>query len=130
MFNLQSFAFCFRQILVISDFQHDLGDTFAEVGLYSSYIKSKQDVLLTNHEAEKIVEAIQTGRLPLTWATHKQHIASLKERNSASTNDLGEPQCPKCGSAMIKRVGKTGAYVGKEFWGCSCYPKCREIVSL
>lgn len=94
---------------------------------YSSYIKSKQEVLFTNDEVEQIVEAIQTGRLPRTWATHNQHISSLQERHSASINDTGEPQCPKCGSVMIKRVSKTGAYAGKEFWGCSKFPTCRGV---
>lgn len=29
-------------------------------------------------------------------------------------------KCPKCGSALVKRNGKNGA-----FWGCKAYPKCR-----
>lgn len=33
------------------------------------------------------------------------------------------PDCPKCGAEMIKRVAKKGANAGKEFWGCSDYPR-------
>jgi restriction system protein len=33
--------------------------------------------------------------------------------------------CPKCGSAMVRRVAKRGSYAGREFWGCSRYPACR-----
>jgi len=40
------------------------------------------------------------------------------------------PRCPRCYSKMIKRVAKGGDNVGKEFWGCSNFPKCREIVTI
>lgn len=36
----------------------------------------------------------------------------------------GAPQCPKCGSPMIKRVAKKGVNSGNEFWSCSTYPNC------
>lgn len=38
--------------------------------------------------------------------------------------------CPKCGSPMVKRVARQGKNAGKEFWGCSTYPKCKEIVNI
>lgn len=38
--------------------------------------------------------------------------------------------CPRCGAAMIKRIAARGANVGKEFYGCSQYPKCRQIINL
>lgn len=49
---------------------------------YSSYIKSKTEILFSEQEVNEIVDAIQTGKLPRTWATRNQHIASLKERHS------------------------------------------------
>lgn len=36
-----------------------------------------------------------------------------------------EPNCPRCGSAMVRRVAKKGANAGSAFWGCSAYPQCR-----
>ena len=33
--------------------------------------------------------------------------------------------CPKCGAALVLRTAKRGANAGKEFYGCSNYPKCR-----
>ena len=38
--------------------------------------------------------------------------------------------CPKCGSTMVRRVAKKGAYAGREFWGCSQYPACRGTVRI
>lgn len=40
------------------------------------------------------------------------------------------PRCPKCGREMVLRTAKSGANQGGQFWGCSRYPQCREIVSL
>jgi restriction system protein len=40
------------------------------------------------------------------------------------------PACPQCGSTMLKRVAKRGGSIGKEFWGCSTYPRCTKTLSL
>ena len=42
---------------------------------YTSYIKSKTEVLFSENEVEQIVDAIQLGRLPATWATRSQHVS-------------------------------------------------------
>jgi len=33
--------------------------------------------------------------------------------------------CPICGAEMVLRTAKKGMNVGKKFWGCSDFPKCR-----
>lgn len=35
--------------------------------------------------------------------------------------------CPKCSSHMVVKVAKKGKNIGKEFWACSAFPKCRHI---
>jgi restriction system protein len=42
-----------------------------------------------------------------------------------STGDPVGSECPKCGSAMVRRIAKQGAHAGEAFWGCSRYPECR-----
>ncbi len=37
------------------------------------------------------------------------------------------PICSKCGVAMLRRTATKGQNVGKQFWGCPNYPRCREI---
>lgn len=109
---------------------------------YTSYIKGKTDVIFSDEEVDEIVEAIQSGKLPRTWATRKQHIASLKERHSqaeAKVEEVPPPQshagfddpcCPICSSQMMKRSAKKGANAGNQFWGCSRYPSCKGIISV
>ena len=38
--------------------------------------------------------------------------------------------CPKCGAEMVLRTAKKGDNVGKRFWGCSAFPKCRYVKDL
>ena len=38
--------------------------------------------------------------------------------------------CPKCNAAMVKRISKKGDNAGKEFWGCSKFPKCRGVLPV
>lgn len=33
--------------------------------------------------------------------------------------------CPRCGSAMVKRLARRGRNAGGYFWGCSRYPSCK-----
>lgn len=42
----------------------------------------------------------------------------------------GNPNCPKCGKPMYKRMQKKGQFQGREFWGCSDYPKCDGIINI
>lgn len=39
-------------------------------------------------------------------------------------------KCPKCGIPMVKKKAKKGKFAGKEFYGCSNYPKCKEIINI
>ena len=38
------------------------------------------------------------------------------------------PLCPKCGIPMVNRTAAKGQNAGKQFWGCSNYPRCKEVV--
>lgn len=49
-------------------------------------------------------------------------------RNYAIEN--GAPKCPSCGRPMLKRLQKRGQDQGKEFWGCSDYPKCTATLPI
>lgn len=90
---------------------------------YTSFIKSKTELLFSEVEVGHIVEAVQQGRLPATWKTHREHVASLRRRHGSNV-------CPKCGSELVERVAKTGVNAGKSFLGCSSFPKCRYTAAV
>lgn len=38
--------------------------------------------------------------------------------------------CPLCGKELVLRTARYGKYAGREFLGCSGYPKCNYIKNL
>jgi len=40
------------------------------------------------------------------------------------------PLCPKCGTAMTLRTAERGSNAGRQFFGCTNFPKCREIIAV
>lgn len=89
-------------------------------------------------------EVFNIAQLPLLRVKHKRSyvLTDIKEklypilnvedssRNNARKENVdqeGIPLCPKCGIPMVKRTVSRGENKGKEFYGCSNFPKCREI---
>ncbi|MDE4454879.1 NERD domain-containing protein [Psychrobacter sp. DAB_AL62B] len=50
----------------------------------ASYVKKKQDKLLTDEAVEAIVEQIESNRFNKSWKTNRQHKAYLKDKHSHS----------------------------------------------
>jgi restriction system protein len=47
--------------------------------------------------------------------------------NSIARRDVSHsrtPDCPRCGSTMVKRTAHRGIKAGEQFWGCLNFPKC------
>ncbi|MGS2721006.1 restriction endonuclease [Paraglaciecola aestuariivivens] len=94
----------------------------------------------TNAEAVYVVasgyftkEAIRFARdLPVKLIDGKQLLEMIakvrnNEPNIVPKNQSNDSLCPKCSSPKVKRKAKKGPNVGKEFVGCSSFPKCRYI---
>ncbi|MGL6571604.1 NERD domain-containing protein [Aeromonas caviae] len=116
-----------------------------------SYIKSKTTPVLSTADVDRIIDTIQQGRLTASWQTHRQHVTQLKTRHadpsanhvstrepvrqsvanppsqSVSPPDNPPPICPRCGSTMVLRTATRGENKGNQFWGCSGFPKCRQV---
>lgn len=56
--------------------------------------------------------------------------AERLEARKAHALASGAPVCPKCGNPMVKRMQKKGQGQGREFWGCSDYPKCNGLLPI
>ncbi len=55
----------------------------------------------------------------MVW--HNQHL---------SIQLMSKIICRKCGSAMVLRTAASGRFAGQQFWGCSTYPNCSNIMSI
>lgn len=60
-------------------------------------------------------------------------VEELKD-NSTEESSLKETEmrliCPKCGKQLVLRTARRGANAGKQFYGCSNFPKCRFIMNI
>jgi len=70
------------------------------------------------------IKSISSTNISTTSSTTK----SVHTKIDTAINE--KKQCPKCGSEMVEREAKNGKNIGKPFWGCSRFPKCRGIVRI
>jgi hypothetical protein len=54
----------------------------------------------------------------------------IKETPSKSIASNPTPLCPKCGIPLTMRKATRGPNVGQKFWGCTNYPRCREVIPI
>ena len=65
---------------------------------------------------------------PLSDLTLEPLTGVLAEDDGRSDGAIEAiPSCPKCRSPMVRRQVKAGDNAGREFWGCSTFPKCRGM---
>ncbi|MCM1077070.1 MAG: four helix bundle suffix domain-containing protein [Bacteroides sp.] len=50
--------------------------------------------------------------------------AERLEARRTQAQATNAPACPKCGKPMLRRMQNKGQMQGREFWGCSDYPRC------
>ena len=78
----------------------------------------------------RIAEAIAVpGSHGAGVVPEKTQLVSVKPSFASPDTAVG-PLCPRCSSVMVRRTAKGGENAGKEFWGCSNFPKCREILTV
>ncbi len=73
------------------------------------------------------ISNIYNELLPFTnvdLTVKNQHISNI------ASNKNNPNICPYCGGQLVIRTAKQGSNIGKEFWGCSNFPKCRFTRNL
>jgi hypothetical protein len=96
---------------------------FARGGI--EYIKSKHDIALSEDEVADIIEQIESGRLERSFKTNRQHVEHVRKIIEEKTENKS---CSKCGAEMVLRKASKGKNSGNEFWGCSTFPHCRNVI--
>ncbi|HEY8600106.1 MAG TPA: DUF2726 domain-containing protein [Thermomicrobiales bacterium] len=84
--------------------------------------------------------ALPLIRIPAQRTYHRQTIAALiteaiveREPSVIAVPVTVDPQtklCDRCGGEMKLRTAAQGAHRGEQFWGCTNFPKCRNIVKI
>ncbi|MBP3206238.1 MAG: NERD domain-containing protein [Lachnospiraceae bacterium] len=142
----------YRPIVVLANPKTVLNDKFAKKEIKNmviradqlvEYIKSMDRDDDTETMSEKQIEALarffaeKTQNNPTDYVSKYREMVKIFEINTDNSvdvkvNEQGEdiPVCPKCGAKMILRTAKRGENIGKNFYGCSMYPKCKEIINI
>jgi len=90
-------------------------------------IKSKTIPVLTTSEVQAVCSRIESGRLKISFKTHREHVRHVRTIVEKKRQPVVENACPECGKPMVLRTAKRGTNQGKQFGGCSGYPKCRTV---
>ncbi len=98
---------------------------FARGGI--EYIKSKIDIIFNTEELTSVIEQIESGRLERSYKTNRQHVKHVRK---IIEEKFDIKACSKCSSDMVLRKPTKGKNAGNEFWGCSAFPKCRNVVEI
>ena len=86
-------------------------------GGYIRFIKSKKQLILSDHEVSAICNNIKAGHLKPSLRTHIDHVKHVKTLVAAKqTQD--ESTCLKCGKPMVIRTVRSGVNQRKKFFGC------------
>ncbi len=119
----------FSVIVFVGDstFKTEMPDNVTFARGCIDYIKSKRDEVLTQQQVNQAIAVIESGRLRPSLKTNREHVKHVKEIVEKKSN---EKSCPKCGSLMVIREAKRGANAGKQFYGCSTFPKCRAMAKV
>lgn len=79
--------------------------------------------------------AAQLGRyLPDITNAREDKESSLQEPKQPNedipSRAIPIPKCPTCGSPMVIRTVTKGDHQGKQFYGCTTFPKCRGVLPI
>lgn len=68
-------------------------------------------------------EAQAVREVPARWRAERGG-GDRSDQSDRSDRSDPIPRCPQCGQPMALRTAKTGRHAGRQFWGCTAYPKC------
>ncbi|UTZ24703.1 nuclease-related domain-containing protein [Vibrio campbellii] len=88
------------------------------------HIQQFNDVVFSDKDYAWLTESINQIKLKRGIITDLKHRKHVKE---VVTSKASSNQCPRCGSEIVLRETKRGENIGKQFWGCSTFPKCRAV---
>lgn len=84
--------------------------------LPESYVRVEE----LNHAAS---DPVSTNLSRESSANNPANVTNVSAATTA-------PICPKCQVPMVLRTVASGEHKGKQFWGCSNYPNCRQVKPL
>lgn len=111
--------------------QSDINELYEKL-----YPCSQVDVSVKENHIDNIKKTVNAKTVDASCNSLIENSAfGTKESGECGQNRIkqkkeDELMCPKCGGALTLRTATKGANAGKQFYGCSNFPKCRYIREL
>lgn len=102
-------------------------DCLCEDEINELHLKLEQ---LTHVGRKKKNEHVDHIKEKLEHQSQKSDQENEIPKMDVMENDLAKKHCPRCGSELVLRIAKQGENKGKQFYGCSSFPKCRYIEKI
>lgn len=127
----------FKSVVVLANSKTVLNAKFAPKEIKNSVIRADQLIEFIKKSNAGSEMRSEKAMLELAESYLQAHIEKVKDYTEKYNQYLIQEataeeklMCPKCGAEMIKRVATKGTNVGKSFYGCSNFPKCRGILNI
>jgi hypothetical protein len=104
---------------------------FQAAGLPLLHIPAKREYN-TQEVSDQISQTFnRNSTLPSSIPSPQNANSSMLSSIPNAERETGSvPICPKCGIPMVLRTATQGDHKGKQFYGCTNYPRCREVKPL
>lgn len=144
-YNFSSF---YKPLVVLANPKTIVNDRYAKKEIKQQVIRADQlvatikDIVAHSKElpsSKKEMIAIAQSLLNMNNDTRKDYTLKyerlLKETKASvssteNASNVSVPLCPKCGAKLVIRTAQKGANVGKQFYGCSSFPKCKFTLNI
>lgn len=110
-----------------------------QANLNTTYATPKEPTEITweseaiQHELAEKSDILQvvTEHQECSTPQKAEHSHSVEIENSKGIpHEVQVNKCPQCNGNLVIRTASRGKNVGKQFYGCSNYPKCKYILNI
>lgn len=104
---------------------------------------SQSSMKETNENAERLLQRNRTERPDYIFKyeelikeveeSQKKEAEASEKKKKENVQVLGQKAkliCPRCGAELVLRTARRGASIGKQFYGCSGFPRCRFVMNI
>lgn len=82
----------------------------------SEFARGKSLELMDGEQLAELISTVQNTPMMST---------PLSSKNETKTGASSVPSCPVCNGTMVLRTARKGKNIGRQFWGCQQFPKCK-----
>ncbi len=107
-----------------SSFKTDMPENVTYARGCLNFIKQFEQPVFSDADYLQLIDAIHSVKLKKGVATDFKHRTYVKQLVASK---VPAKPCARCGLGMVLRETTAGANKGKQFWGCSGFPRCRAV---